>query len=78
MNAPPIPSSSTPPRRSRAGGLLLLLLLLIVLAAAGVFGWRYWQHQQAQSTAQAEQQRLALDANVAGLRIAQQAHAPER
>lgn len=64
-----------PPRRSRAGGLLLLLLLLIMLAAAGAFGWRSWQHQQAQSTALAEQQRQALDASVAALRTAQQAQA---
>lgn len=79
MNAsptlPPAPSPTVPPRRSRAGGLLLLLLLLIALAAAGVFGWRYWQHQQAQSTALVAQQRQALDASVAGLRIAQQAQA---
>lgn len=64
-----------PPRRSRAGGLLLLLLLLVVLAATGVFGWRYWQHQQAQSTALAEQQRQALDASVASLRTTQQSQA---
>lgn len=75
MNASPALSPSAPPRRSRAGGLLLLLLLLLVFAAAGVFGWRYWQHQQAQSTALAEQQRQALDAGVASLRTAQQAQA---
>ncbi len=73
MNASPALSPTVPPRRSRAGGLLLLLLLLLVVAAAGVFGWRYWQHQQVQSAALAEQQRQALDANVAGLRTAQQA-----
>lgn len=52
-----------------------MLLLLGVLAAAGFFGWRYWQHQQAQSTALAEQQRQALDASVATLRAGQQAQA---
>jgi uroporphyrin-3 C-methyltransferase len=75
VNASPAPLPSVPPHRSRAGGLLLLLLLLIVLAAAGVFGWRYWQHQQVQSAALAEQQRQALDASVASLRTAQQAQA---
>lgn len=73
MSASPTLSSPVPPRRSRAGGLLLLLLLLLVLAAAAVFGWRYWQHQQVQSAALAEQQQHALDASVAGLRSAQQA-----
>ena len=79
MNTPPTPSpalpTTVPSRRSRAGALLLLLLLLIVLAAAGFFGWRYWQQQLTQSAALAEQQRQALDASVAGLRIAQQAQA---
>ena len=64
-----------PPSRSRAGGLLLLLLLLIVLAATAALGWRYWQQTQLQSDAVAAQQRLALDANVAALRTAQQAQA---
>lgn len=71
MNASPALSPSVPPRRSRAGGLLLLLLLLIVLAATGVVGWRYWQHQQAQSVRLAELQRQALDASVASLRTTQ-------
>lgn len=79
MNTPPALSPSVPPRRSRAGGLLILLLtlmlILLVLAAAGVFGWRYWQQQQAQSVALAEQQRQALDASVASLRATQQAQA---
>ncbi len=75
MNASPALSPSAPARRSRAGGLLLLLLLLLVLAASGVLGWRYWQHAQTQSAALAEQQRQALDASVAGLRVAQQAQA---
>lgn len=73
MSAPPTLASPVPPRRSRAGGLLLLLLLLLVLAAAGVFGWRYWQHQQVRSAALVEQQQHALDASVAGLRSVQQA-----
>lgn len=75
MNTSPDPPSSVPPRHSRAGGLLLLLLLLIVLATVGVFGWRYWQQQQAQSTALAEQQRQALETSMASLRIAQHAQA---
>ena len=45
------------------------------MATAGVFGWRYWQHQQAQSAALAEQQRLALDASVTNLRATQQSQA---
>lgn len=52
---------------------MLLLLLLLVLAAAGVFGWRYWQQQQAQSIALAEQQQHVLEASVASLRTTQQA-----
>lgn len=54
---------------------MLLLLLLLGLAAAGVFGWRYWQHQQAQSAALADQQRQALTDSVASLRAAQQSQA---
>ena len=73
VNASPAPSLSVPPRRSRAGGLLLLLLLLVVVGAAGVFGWRYWQHEQVQSKALSEQQRQALDASVGSLRTSQQA-----
>ena len=73
MNASPAPSLTVPPRRSRAGGLLLLFLLLVAAVAAGAFGWRYWQHEQVQSKALAEQQRQALDASVASLRTSQQA-----
>lgn len=54
---------------------MLLLLLLVGLAAAGGFGWRYWQHQQAQSVALAEQQQQALATRVASLRTGQQAQA---
>ncbi|MEO5628461.1 MAG: uroporphyrinogen-III C-methyltransferase [Thermomonas sp.] len=76
MNAPSaLPSSTAPPRRSRAGGLLLLLLLLVALAVAGVFGWRYVQQAQAQSSTLASQQRKALDASVARLHTAQQSQA---
>ncbi len=71
MNDSSALSPSVPPRRSRAGSLLLLLLLLIVVAVAIVMGWRYWQHQQAQSVALAEQQRQILDASVASLRSTQ-------
>ncbi len=75
VNASPAPSSPAPPRRSRAGGLLLLLLLLAVLAAAGIFGWQYWQDQQARSVALAAQQQQARDTSVASLRTTQQAQA---
>lgn len=54
---------------------MLWILLLGVFATAGVLGWRYWQHQQAQTAALAEQQRRALDASVASLRANQQAQA---
>ena len=54
---------------------MLLLLLLVALAVAGVFGWQYWQQQQAQSTALATQQREAVDARVTALRTTQQAQA---
>ena len=75
MNATPALPPTLPPRRSRAGGLLLLLLLLIVLVAAGCFGWRYWQQQQAQTAALDKQHRQALDVSVASLRTSQQAQA---
>jgi uroporphyrin-3 C-methyltransferase len=54
---------------------LVWLLLLGALATAGVFGWRYWQHQLAQSAFLAQQQGQALDANVNRLRATQQAQA---
>lgn len=73
MSASPALSPTAPPRRSRAGALLLWLLLLIVVAIAGIFGWRYWQHQQVQAAALAEHQQQMLDASVAALRTTQQA-----
>ena len=47
--------------------------MLGVLALAGGFGWRYWQQQQAHSSALAERQWQSLETNVTALRATQQA-----
>jgi len=75
VDASPSPAATTPPRRSRAGGLLLLLLVVVALGAAGWYGWRQWQAQQARIDAQALQLRQADAARIDALRQAQQAQA---
>ena len=75
MDPSPSPAPPTPPKRSLAGGLLLFLLFALVLAAAGWYGWRHWQQEQARIESLALQQRQALDARIDALRATQQAQA---
>ncbi len=54
---------------------MLLLLFAIALAAAGSYGWRQWQAQQARAASLMQQQQHAIDARVNALRNAQRAQA---
>ncbi|WP_363799477.1 hypothetical protein ABU614_04695 [Lysobacter firmicutimachus] len=79
MNSPidtvPPPSAPPPPRRGSAAWFWLIVVLLLA-AGGGWFGWREWQHRQAEvraAEADADQRLEALNQRLDTMRTNQEA-----